>query len=219
MSIFPEINIPCIKELLKPVNLVLDHDLEKIRRMDIVRRTEMWNSIATNLQKFEEKKCGETGFDIQADVSGKFAIARLLLATAAYANSEDNLIIKDFNEIELNLLKDLERYTIFDIYSIDESTERIFRKECGLYELITEYYEKGYNNLDKILENPSILRDLKIAFKNRYVSKQKKITEITVACIERYGLSWLKPAFFQKRKNQKKETNTIKGRATRGKED
>ncbi len=208
MSIFPEINIPCIKELLKPVNLVLDQDLEKIRRMDIVRRTEMWNSIAANQQKFEEKKCGETGYDIQADVSGKFSIARLLLATAAYSNEEDNLIIKDFNEVELNLLKDLERFTIFDIYSIDESADRIFRKEAGLYELITDYYEKGYNNLDKILENPSILRDLKIAFKNRYICKQKKIKEITVACIERYGLSWLKPAFFQKQKKQTRERKT-----------
>ncbi len=202
MSIFPDTNWPCIKELLKPVDLVLSYDLEKIRRMDIVRRTEMWNSITANQQKFEEKKCGNVGLDIHAEISGKFILAKLLLATAAYVNTEDNLIIKDFNEVELNLLKDLERFTPFDILSIDESAARIFRKEGGLYELITEYYEKGYNDLDKILENPSILRDLKVALKNRYAKIQKKITDITCTCIERYGLSWLKPQFSYRKKNR-----------------
>ncbi|MBU4374445.1 MAG: hypothetical protein KJ714_08440, partial [Euryarchaeota archaeon] len=209
MGIFADTDWGCIKKLLKPVELVLDYDLERLKRIDKVKRIEMWNNIASSQEKFEEKICGDIERDIQEEISGKLSLAKLMLATAAYVANEDTSIIKQFNETELNLLKDLERYVAFEILSVDESAGRIGRKEAGLYELITEYYEKGYYNLDKILDDPSIIRDLKVALKNRYVKNQKKIKEITVACIERYGLSWLKTSILAKVKESELKREEI----------
>ena len=209
MGLFSETDWDCVKDLLRPVERVLSSDLEKLKRTDEQRRIEMWNNITSNLDKFEERVCGEVESDIQEEVSGKFSLARLLLATSAYVNGEDSQILKNFNEKELNLLKDLEKYAAFEILSIDESVERISRKEAGLYELITEYYEKGYNNLDDILDDPSILRDLKVALKNRYTRIQDKIKKITIACIERYGLSWLKTSIIAKIKESERRREEI----------
>ena len=209
MGLFSETDWDCVKDLLRPVERVLSSDLEKLKRTDEQRRIEMWNNITSNLDKFEERVCGEVESDIQEEVSGKFSLARLLLATSAYVNGEDSQILRNFNEKELNLLKDLEKYAAFEILSIDESVERISRKEAGLYELITEYYEKGYNNLDDILDDPSILRDLKVALKNRYTRIQDKIKKITIACIERYGLSWLKTSIIAKIKESERRREEI----------
>ena len=209
MSLIDGVDWDCIKGLLKPVERVLSNDLERLKRTDELKRFELWNSIASNPDKFEEGGCGDVERDIQEEILGKFSLARLLLATTAYVNGEDSPIKKCFNEVELNLLKDLERFVAFEILSIDECVERIGRKEAGLYELITDYYEKGYNDLDKILDDPSILRDLKIALKNRYSKIQKKMKEITIACIDRYGLSWLKSSIIVKIKESEQKREEI----------
>ncbi|MCK4626166.1 MAG: hypothetical protein KAV00_12690, partial [Phycisphaerae bacterium] len=52
--------------------------------------------------------------------------------------------------------------------------------------------------LDTLLDDPTILKDLKIAFRNRYMKVQHKIENITFGSIERYGLSWLKSGILVK---------------------
>ncbi|MDP2846251.1 MAG: hypothetical protein Q8N79_09330, partial [Candidatus Methanoperedens sp.] len=209
MGIFPDTDWNCIKELLKPVEQVLSYDLEKLRRTDRGSRTKMWNNIASNQQKFEENKCGDIERDIQEEISGKFSLAKLLLATAAYENKEDTPIINEFNDRELDLVKELERYVEFEKRKIDQIVGSIGRKEGGLYELITEYYEKGYNNLDNLWKDRSILTDLRIAFNNRYERIQKRIKEVTIACIDQYGLSWVKSSILAKVKESEQKREEI----------
>ena len=177
--------------VLKVVERVLRYDLERLKRTPEIKRIELYNEIAGNLERFETE-CITMPADIYNDASSRFALARLLLATSSWVNREDNPMTSGFGENELKLARDFERYHIFDILAIDEAVEKIARKKEGLYELITDYYELGYANLDTLLDDPTILKDLKIAFKNRYMKVQHKIEKITFGCIERYGLSWLK---------------------------
>ena len=183
--------------VLKTVERVLRNDLERLKRTPEIKRIELYNEIAGNLERFETE-CITMPADIYNDASSRFALARLLLATSSWVNREDNPMTSGFGENELKLARDFERYQIFDILSIDESVEKIARKKEGLYELITDYYEMGYANLDTLLDDPTILKDLKIAFKNRYMKVQHKIEKITFGCIERYGLSWLKSGILVK---------------------
>ncbi len=189
MGLVPKTNWVCLKELLVPVEQVLENDLEKLKRMEKTRRTDMWNNIVRNQQKFKDGKCGDIERDINEEIDGKFDLAKLLIATAAYDNKENSPIINEFNETEYNLVKEFERLAIFDVLSIDEIVEKIGRKEGGFYELIIKFYEKGYNKSDEILNDLTILRELKVSLKNRYMKIQNKIKEITIACIERYGFS------------------------------
>ncbi|MBU4222248.1 MAG: hypothetical protein KKA10_11665 [Euryarchaeota archaeon] len=180
---------PCIKELLKPVYQVLSYDLEKLKRMDRTRRTEIWNNIVANQQKFEDEICGDVEDDIKEDINGKFSLSKLLLGTTAYENQEESLsslLSKGLKEIELGLLKEFEKYNVFDILSIEEAVDKIARKG-EIYELIAEYYKKQYSDLDKILDHPEIQRDLKVALKNRYLKRQRKIEEIYTAYTKRFG--------------------------------
>ncbi len=62
-----------LKNGLKPVEQVLSYDLERLKRMDRTRRTEIWNNIVINQQKFEDGACG----DIE--------------------NKEDSPLLKEFN--------------------------------------------------------------------------------------------------------------------------
>ena len=107
MSLIDGADWDSIKDNLRPVERVLSNDLERLKRTDEIKRFELWNSITSNLDKFEEGVFGDVERDIKEEVLGKFSLARLLLATAAYVNGEDSPIIKSFNEVELNLLKDL----------------------------------------------------------------------------------------------------------------
>ncbi|KAF5416495.1 MAG: hypothetical protein C5S48_02655 [Candidatus Methanogaster sp.] len=183
--------------VLKVVERVLRNDLERLKRTPEIKRIELYNEIAGNLERFETE-CITMPADIYNDASSRFALARLLLATSSWVNREDNPMTSGFGENELKLARDFERYHIFDILTIDEAVEKIARKKEGLYELITDYYELGYANLDTLLDDPTILKDLKIAFKNRYMKVQHKIEKITFGCIERYGLSWLKSGILVK---------------------
>ena len=183
--------------VLKTVERVLRYDLERLKRTPEIKRIELYNEIAGNLERFETE-CITMPADIYNDAASRFALARLLLATSSWVNREDNPMTSGFGENELKLVRDFERYHIFDILTIDEAVEKIARKKEGLYELITDYYELGYANLDTLLDDPTILKDLKIAFKNRYMKVQHKIEKITFGCIERYGLSWLKSGILVK---------------------
>ena len=183
--------------VLKVVERVLRYDLERLKRTPEIKRIELYNEIAGNLERFETE-CITMPADIYNDASSRFALARLLLATSSWVNREDNPMTSGFGENELKLVRDFERYHIFDILAIDEAVEKIARKKEGLYELITDYYELGYANLDTLLDDPTIMKDLKIAFKNRYMKVQHKIEKITFGCIERYGLSWLKSGILVK---------------------
>ncbi|NMG82593.1 MAG: hypothetical protein GIS02_00075 [Methanosarcinales archaeon] len=183
--------------VLKTVERVLRNDLERLKRIQEIKRIGLYNDISENLERFETE-CITMPVDIYKDAASRFALARLLLATSSWVNLEDNSMTSGFGENELKLARDFERYHIFDILTIDEAVEKIARKKEGLYELITDYYELGYANLDSLLDDPMIMKDLKIAFKNRYTKVQHKIEKITFGCIERYGLSWLKSGILVK---------------------
>ncbi|MBU4222567.1 MAG: hypothetical protein KKA10_13325 [Euryarchaeota archaeon] len=199
-----------VKECLKLVDQVnFSYDLERLKRMDITKRTELWNNIIANQQKFEDGICGEMERDLIEDISGRFSLAKLLLATAAFENKEDSPIIREFNDTELNLIKELEKFAQFEHRSIEDSVGSIYRHQEGFYELITDYYEKGYSNLDNIWKNQSILMDLRRAINNRYGKIQKRIKEITIACIDKYGLSWVKSSILVKVKDSEQKRGEI----------
>ncbi|MFA4957496.1 MAG: hypothetical protein WC556_11060 [Candidatus Methanoperedens sp.] len=210
MGMIPDTKFEHVKECLRIVDQVnFSYDLERLKRMDKTKRTELWNNINANQQKFEDGICGEMTRDLIENMSGRFSLAKLLLATAAFENKEDSHIIGEFNETELNLIKELERFALFEHRSIEDNVSSIYRHQEGLYELITDYYEKGYSNLDSIWKNQSILMDLRRAINNRYGKIQKRIKEITIACIDQYGLSWVKSSILVKVKDSEQKRGEI----------
>jgi len=187
MSLFEGVDIKELEKLLEPVNRILKgYDFIKLRRTSDVDRIEMWNRIEEARKRYEEDFVPKLDNDLVQNSSSKFSLAKLLLAAVADTNNEDNSIIGDFSREELDLIEDFEKLRVFDILSTNDAIDKIKRKEGGFYELIVDYYEKQYSNLDKILESPDILTELQIAFRDRYLKRQRKIEEIiSVAVRER----------------------------------
>ena len=181
----------CLKKLQEPAKLVNKKGLQVIKTWNKVKRSQTFMEIEINIAKLDKNECGRFGDydDIYNSVSGTLYLAQLMLATAAYVNNEEK--IGSFSDKELTLIEELERYEHLLRGPVDRIVEMIGNKENGIDELITEYYQRSYDNIDNIIMEP-IQVPLEIAINNKYDKVQKKIKDVTLKCIERYGLTWLK---------------------------
>ncbi|MCL0057013.1 hypothetical protein M1N50_01670, partial [Dehalococcoidia bacterium] len=182
-----EVDWKNLEEIIKPVDRVLDYDLERLRRTDEVKRIGLWNEIESSLNSFEEELSPTVPRDLKQHYLSKFTLARLLLAAASHISDERSIMMtSSFNEKEIALLQDFERYNVFDILSADEIRERIARRD-ELFTLVREIYEKQYTNLDDLLDAVEVQRDLKLAFKRRYEKRLENIKEGVKAYVGKYG--------------------------------
>ena len=174
------------QDIMRQVDFILDSDLEHLRRMDQAKRADLWNQIAGNQDTFESEFIMNLPRDIMLNSRSKFALAGLLLAAAAHSNSEEDALATRYNTKELALVENFEKFSVFDILSTDEIVERIFRR-ADIYELVRDFYEGQYADLDSLLDDPKIQRDLKYAFKFRYKTRLSKIAEGVQAYVGKYG--------------------------------
>ncbi len=182
-----EVDWKSLEEIIKTVDRVLDYDLERLRRTDEVKRIGLWNEIESSLNSFEEELSPTVPPDLKQHYLSKFTLARLLLAAASHISDERSIMMtSSFNEKEIALLQDFERYNVFDILSADEIRERIARRD-ELFTLVREIYEKQYTNLDGLLDAKEVQRDLKLAFKRRYEKRLEHIKEGVMAYVRKYG--------------------------------
>ena len=185
MSLFNEVDYERLNKILEPAELILrNYDLVMLKRIENDVRIKMYENVEINRMVYEKKYLPKLDdYHIQI-ISSKFIMAKLLLAAAADANKEDSPLIDKFSQKEISLVEEFEKYRVFDILSIEDAVDKIARKERGFYELIVEYYEKQYSNLDNILESFDIPLHLQVAFRNRYLKRQKKIEKIINKCIK-----------------------------------
>jgi hypothetical protein len=175
-----------IRQIEQPAEIVLSYDLEKLRRLEEGKRTDLWNRIEGNQDIFEHEFMTVLPRDLKDEITSKFSLAKLLLATAACANSEQSKMTSCFSNKELTLLRDFERYNVFDVLSVEEIVDRIARRG-DIYNLAKEFYQKEYSKLDSILDDPEIQRDLKLAFNKRYKGRLDKVAKGIKAFVDKYG--------------------------------
>ena len=175
-----------IREVLRPVERVLDYDLEGLKRLDESRRIAFWNEIEVARSAFEEELATSVPQDLRKYYLSKFSLAKLLLAAASVANGEDNIMASSFSPKEIELIVNFERFNGYDIRSPKEIAEGIARRN-NLFDLVREIYEKHYNDLDQLLDDPHIMWDLKLAFKRRYERRLELIKEGVKLFVEKYG--------------------------------
>lgn len=173
-------------EVTRPVNLVLDSDLEHLRRMTGEKRSALWGQIQQNQTVFEDEFATRLPRDIMMNTRSKFAFAKLLLAAADHGNDEQAAPAAGFNSTELALVENFEKFNVFDVLSTDEIVDRIFRRG-DVYDLVRTFYEGQFADLDRLLDDPDIERDIKSAFKVRYNKRLEKIVEGVQTYVGKYG--------------------------------
>ena len=83
-----------VEELMAPIKLILDNDLEYLRRKDEEERVIDWNDIKQDFHKVQERFAAKLPRDIMLKSRSQFAFAKLLLAAAAYINDEESPILE-----------------------------------------------------------------------------------------------------------------------------
>ena len=176
-----------LKQLRQPMDTVLNYDLEKLRHESDIKRGILWNQIKSNETLFEREFMASLPVEERKQTTIDFALAKLLLTAAARSNGERTPIISNFNAKELDLISSFERFSVFDILSIDEIADRMSRRE-EIYNLAMGFFQNEYTKLDEMLEAPEIQKDLKVAFNQRYRARLNKVGEGVQAYIRKYGV-------------------------------
>jgi len=176
------------EELLRPAEIVLQEDLESLRRTySEEERVEFWNMVRKAYKDFILECSTRLSTEVSKLIKGKYMLAMLLLAASFKLNGEEQEpIIGMFKEEEYRLLQDFEEFKVFDSLDIDTIVEFIKRREGKVYELVRKYYERQYNMLDKAWG--PLMGDLATAFEMRYRARRRKIEEAVVRYVRRYGL-------------------------------
>ena len=177
-----------MRSVLEPAELVLQEDLESLRRFySEEERVELWNVVRRGYKDFIVKCSTRMRRDDAALVKGKYKLAMLMLAASFRLNGEgQESIISMFREEEYSILLDFEEFKIFDHLDVDEIVEFIKRREGKVYELVKRYYDKQYGALDA--RWGPLIGDLVKAIEARYRARRRKIEEAVVEYARRYGL-------------------------------
>ncbi len=176
------------EEILKPAEVVLQEDLESLRRTySEEERVELWNMVRKAYKDFILKCSTQLPPDLVKLIKGKYRLAMLLLAASFKLNGEgQEPIIAMFRDEEYQILRDFEEFKVFDALDVDTIVELIKRREGRVYELVRKYYERQYNMLDRSWG--PLMGDLAAAFEARYRARRRKIEEAVVKYVRRYGL-------------------------------
>jgi len=183
---FDDVDWDRLAELLRPAKIVFGKDLLELKMTGKERREKLSSDLAEALGALEDEFAGRLERDIVERHKSEIALAQLMLATTARVLGEDGEVTGLFTEVELRLYEDFERFSRFDMLSVDEAVREAAKKGT-LYDLVKRFYRQQYDDMDALLDNREIRRDLKLAFKERYGERQHKVEAVLKGFIETYG--------------------------------
>ena len=186
MPMFDDVDWDRLAELLRPAKIVFGKDLLELKMTGKERREKLSSDLAEALGALEDEFAGRLERDIVERHKSEIALAQLMLATTARVLGEDGEVTGLFTEVELRLYEDFERFSRFDMLSVDEAVREAAKKGT-LYDLVKRFYRQQYDDMDALLDNREIRRDLKLAFKERYGERQHKVEAVLKGFIETYG--------------------------------
>jgi hypothetical protein len=192
MALGDKIDFGCIEKVLKPVKRIERKGLQDLIYENEEKRIELWNKIEEARDFFEENDSCCADSSLHRDIESRFALARLKLATSLNESGNYPNITKRFNEKEMNLFEVIDEFDFFDILSEEEIKNQISRKEGKAYEITNKYSGKLAGNLDKIIEDREIKMGIRVAIKNIFKDRLKKIDKAIHDYIDMFGIGGTK---------------------------
>ncbi|MDP6716693.1 MAG: hypothetical protein QF368_18985 [SAR202 cluster bacterium] len=162
-----------IRPFLNLLDKVLAEDLQSLRAETDETVRGWQDELTTYWSNFRDKWAPNLGTDLQQEIRSRASLARLLLETRLnLSNSQESA----FSAHERSLLRDFERYKILDVMSEGDIVQGINDQRQGLFEIAVDFYNKGYDRFDAMLnDSRSIRGDLVHAFTKRYGERYEKI--------------------------------------------
>jgi len=182
-----------LSELRSKARRVLSEDLAALSRMSDRKRVEIYNEIKTNEETLRwdfQDECPDirTPGEIDAIIS-RLRLARLLIAASFYKDAELPVAMQgDFADGALEAAVDFERYKQFDVLSEDQINKRIRRMDGEVYELVTEYTNTQLSNMDELIDNPKVQKDVVDELTTRYDDRLENVRQGFYTYVEQRGL-------------------------------
>ncbi len=171
-----------LSELRSTAQRVLREDLAALSRMSDRKRVEVYNEIKANEETLKwdfQDDCPNVRTPGEIDsIISRLRLARLLVAASFYKDGELPPAMRgDFAEGALKAAVDFERYKQFDVLSEEQINKRIRRMDGEVYQLVTEYTNTQLSNMDDLIDDPRIQKDLIHELTNRYDERLEKIRQ------------------------------------------
>ncbi|WP_251342734.1 hypothetical protein [Haloplanus halophilus] len=181
------------RDLTHTKDRILNEDLAALERMSERARIERYNELKADEESFVFEftaECPDFFTGAEEDrIRSEFRLARLLVAASFYDDGGLPAAMEgDFVEAELQAVVDFDRYKQFDALSEEQIATRVRRMEGEVYELVTEYTATQLDNLDDLLDDPDVQRDVMERLIERYEDRREKIRRGFFVYVEDQGL-------------------------------
>jgi hypothetical protein len=187
--LFAEGNIDCVKKLLKPANRVLRIGVP-IKHEAFEHRVELWNRVRMNYENYLNEECGSFLKDLDQHFCSLFDGALLVLAASFQDNGEFFKAANVFSDAEVELLRNIERYNLFEILSAEDIKKKLIQKDDSILELLKDYYVSMDSWVDEQLEDPALRLTLRYYLKKKWDGYKEKLNfAVSSSVLE---LDWLK---------------------------
>jgi hypothetical protein len=204
---FEEGDIACIKKLLLPAKRVLKTG-PQIKYEAFERRVELWNQIRTNFDRYQDGECGTFLRDLDSHFRSQFDAALVALAASVKANGESFDAIRIFSEDELGLYERIERYSVFEILTVNDIKKRLIQRDENLLGLLHDYYVEMDSWVDASLDNPEIRLTLRGYLKERWGGYKNKVNAAVAGAVTE--LDWLGGLIATWKDEAQKQENRIR---------
>jgi len=197
---FQEGDTGCVEKLLKPAKRVLKVGLP-LKHDAFEKRVELWNQIRINHDLYLDEECGHFLKDLDNHFRASFDAALLAIAVSFKENGESFGAADMFSSKEIEIYEKIERYNLFEIFSVNDIKKRLIRKDDQVLALLEDYYGFMDAWVEEVLDDPSLRLTLKFYLKKRWEGYKTKLnTAISGAITE---LDWLPTLIAQwKQKSQ-----------------
>ena len=148
-------------------------NLEQLRRESIDTRRQWWEEIEANRREYNNLP-----YDRDKFLESNMALARLKLVASFQENEEPLPPNHGFRQEEIDLLRDFEKFIVYDRLSVEEIKEyvRSGKEEVmGIVKLAKHAATSGYDQIYRIMEEKNIPSDLALAFQRIYQERLKKM--------------------------------------------
>jgi hypothetical protein len=186
-----------LRGLLQLQEAVIDEDLASLGRMPVDSRVERYRRLAREEEEFVfdyPASCPDQLTSAEREeLRSRFRLARLFVY-ASFENRGEPVPTEldgDFAPVEVEAAIDFERYKSFDALSEAGIEERIRRMDGEVYTLAREYHSTQLDDLDALLDDPTVQRDVLKQLVNRYDARLDKIKRAVQLYVEIHNPSGL----------------------------
>jgi hypothetical protein len=186
-----------LRGLLQLQEAIIDEDLASLGRMPVDSRVERYRRLAREEEEFVfdyPASCPDQLTSAEREeLRSRFRLARLFVY-ASFGNRDEPVPVKldgDFAPVEVQAAIDFERYKSFDALSEAGIEERIRRMDGEVYTLAKEYHMTQLDDLDALLDDPTVQRDVLKQLVNRYDARLDKIQRAVQLYVEIHNPSGL----------------------------